>query len=179
MNSDGSHRILWHLLMTDGLQTFRYHGSRFSFRKKLWNRIEKSGNVQNTARTIAEALMDFVTSNRYPKEIDKLIQKEILSLAAHLAEKYRVGANGLLHAIMHLHFETTNSFFDWFDFLNPSDHKKNKESMVYPFKQKSDRNSNNWLTSRHLRALDYYLSCSWKMIAYARIDRTLVYAGEY
>ena len=70
--------------MTDGLKVFRYHGSRVNFRKKLWNRIEKSGNVQNTARTIAEALMDFVTPNRYPKEIDKLIQKEILSLAANI-----------------------------------------------------------------------------------------------
>ena len=46
--------------------------------------LKKSGNVQNTARTIAEALMDFVTPNRYPKEIDKLIQKEILSLAANI-----------------------------------------------------------------------------------------------
>lgn len=130
-------------------------------RRQIYEYINDSGKYR---RVVENMVQDMIEVHDALKELHGFVDSELLGLAAHLCEKYRLDSSDLTGALIVRYFKCQQDLGDLFHVLKPlsvEQRQKLSRNPFYPFPLKSlgtnAKYDCKWLTKRHYAALDYYL----------------------
>ncbi|KAI0224645.1 hypothetical protein LSAT2_024350 [Lamellibrachia satsuma] len=150
------------LLFLEGLTCFTLAKRRSQVRNQLYRYIHEGCNYRRIVEDVIHDILDMYTSvRRDATDGDRdAACRELLATAAHLCEKYQVRDAELMSYVMTEHFLLLGGHTnDWFEFLNPFGSVGClADSSLYPYRHDRRGMLREWITARHLNALEYFLA---------------------
>ncbi|KAK2181265.1 hypothetical protein NP493_404g02074 [Ridgeia piscesae] len=153
------------LLVLEGLTCFTLARRRSQVRNQLYRYIHEGCNYRRIVEDVIHDILDMYTMVRREAvskddgDDREAACLELLATAAHLCEKFQIRDAELISYVMTEHFLLLGGHTnDWFEFLNPfGSVGRLTDSSLYPYRHDRRGALREWITSRHLNALDYFL----------------------